>query len=71
MKMIAVALLSVVIAGCAGIATPPSSGGIVKANYTGRDFTKENPNDGFPTVSCDQCGEGGEVGVGDNGGTGL
>jgi hypothetical protein len=34
--------------------TPPAP--IAKPGYATRDFTKANPNEGFPTVNCDSCG---------------
>lgn len=61
-KMMLSILMAVVLAACNSFNPAP-----IKPNYTGRNFTKANPNEGFPTVVCDQCGEGGEA----SGGPGL
>lgn len=63
MKQIYVAIFALSLSACAPVVPAP----ITKANYSGRDFAKENPNEGFPVVVCEQCGDGN----GASGGPGL
>ena len=34
-----------------------------KPNYSGRDFTKANPNEGFPSAPVESAGEGADMGI--------